>query len=130
MRMTISVIFCIKRFRGMEYLLPLHIIIKTILEILLNLKFNLFCFLKQYQVAKDKNVPYNLFHPGLRVKFVYQRPCAEFQKLALSEKLLFLCPAVMFLIVVLGGVGTFFPRRLCILNMYRSVSHNATNKKQ
>lgn len=55
-------------------------------------------------------------------------PCFQFQKLALSEKLLFLSPAVMFLIVVLGVVSAFFPRRLCIPNTYRSISHNATTR--
>lgn len=34
----------------------------------------------------------------------------------------------MFLIVVLGVVSAFFPRRLCILNTYRSISHNATTR--
>lgn len=45
----------------------------------------------------------------------------EFKKLALSEKSLFLGPAVMFLTLVCRVVGAYFPRRLCILYMGRSI---------
>ena len=55
---------------------------------------------------------------------------SEFKKLALSEKSLFLGPAVMFLTLVLRVVGASFPRRLCILHMGRSVWHKATYKEQ
>lgn len=55
---------------------------------------------------------------------------SEFKKLALSEKSLFLGPAVMFLTLVLRVVGASFPRRLCILHMGRSVWLKATYKEQ
>lgn len=45
----------------------------------------------------------------------------EFKKLALSEKSLFLGPAVMLLTLVCRVVGASFPRRLCILYMGRSI---------